>query len=261
MGIKANGVALIQFEEEVLEVLNEKTNPHQKHLKLKEYMTSPQWSQVRLELAVPIILWVVVIGPFNTAVSKPISYGQIKLAFSTALESVNRMIAAENAFTEGLSMALDKYPIVEDGALQDHTKQALDRIAEERWCVAPIGMKRQISATTVKALKECKLKLERDWGIMGALGLDDEYVMEWSQRRIEASFAFLKCCARRFETMRSENVQVLSRARQNHVSSWVAYDLDKISDRSVKKAYYERMEMYEHDITLEDAVESFTDAL
>ena len=45
MGIKANGVALIQFEEEVLEVLNEKTNPHQKHLKLKEYMTSPQWSQ------------------------------------------------------------------------------------------------------------------------------------------------------------------------------------------------------------------------
>ena len=101
-------------------------------------------------------------GPFNTAVSKPISYGQIKLAFNTALESVNQMIAAENAFTEGLSMALDKYPIVEDGALQDHTKQALDRIAEERWCVAPIGMKRQISATTVKALKECKLKLERD---------------------------------------------------------------------------------------------------
>ena len=244
-----------------MEVLNEKTNPHQKHLKLKEYMTAPQWGQVRLELAIPVILWVTVIGPFNTAVSKPISYGQIKLAFNTALEAVNRMISAGNAFTEGLSMALDKYPVVEDGALEDNTKQALDRIADEHWCVAPARMKRQVAVTTVKSLNECKLKLERDWEIMGALDVSDDLVMEWSQRRIEASFAFLKCCARRFETMRSENIQVLARARQNHVSSWIAYDLDKISDRSVKKAYYERMEMYEHDFTLEEAVESFTDAL
>ena len=253
-------MAIIQFEEEVLEVLNEKANPHQKHLKLKAYMTAPQWGRVRLELAVPVILWVTVIGPFNTAVSKPISYGEIKLAFMTALETVNRLMSADNAFTVGLSMALDTYS-VGDGALEDHTKQALDRIANERWCVAPIGVKRQVAATTVKALNECKLKLERDWEIMGTLGLGDNHVMEWSQRRIEASFAFLKCCARRFETMRSENVQVLARARQNHVSSWVAYDLDKMSDRSVKKAYYERMEMYEHDFTLEEAVESFTDAL
>ena len=244
-----------------MEVLNEKANPHQKHLKLREYMTAPQWGLVRLELAIPVILWVALIGPFNTAVSKPISYGEIKLAFNTAFETINRLMSAGNAFAEGLSMALEKYPVAEDGTEPDHTKQALDRIANERWCVASVGMKRQVAATTVKAFHECKLKLERDWEIMGTLGLSDDHVMEWSQRRIEASFAFLKCCARRFETMRAENIQVLARARQNHVSSWVAYDLDKISDRSVKKAYYERMEMYEHDFTLEEAVESFTDAL
>ena len=96
---------------------------------------------------------------------------------------------------------------------------------------------------------------------MSDLGIDDDYVMEWSQRKMESSFAFLKSMDRRFDTMRPENVQVLARARQNHTSSWVAYDLEKITDHSVKKAYYERMEKYEHDFTLADAVESFTDAL
>ena len=258
---KANGVALLQFEEEVIEVLNEKSRPHEKQIKLKAYLASPQWRRVRLELAIPVILWVVMIGPFHTTISKPIPYGQIKQAFLTASEAIERVLSADNAFTEGLKMALDSYASVDGVAIEDHTKHALDRVANEYWCVATARMKREVAATTVNAFKECKLKLERDWDIMKALPLSDEYVMAWSQRSMEASFAFLKCSDKRFDTMRSENVQLLARARQNHTSSWVAYDLDKIADGSVKKAYYERMEMYEHAFTLEDAVESFTDAL
>ena len=101
-------------------------------------------------------------------------------------------------------------------------------------------------------------KLESDWA---NLEVSDDFVMQWSQRRIEASFAFLKCCARRFETMRTENVQMLARARQNHLSSWVNANMDEITDGSAEKAYYERMQKYEHDFTLEQAVESFNDAV
>ena len=258
---KANGVALIQFEEEVLMVLNEKDRPHEKHLKLKEYMALPHWSRIRLELAVPVILWLVMIGPFHTTISKPITYGQIKAAFTTAFEAIEQVLTAENPFSEGLKMAMDTYPPLEDDEMSDHTKQALDRVVDEYWCVAPARMRREVATTAFKAFNQCKLKLKRDWDIMGTLPLSDDHVMEWSQRRIESSFAFLKCSAKRFDTMRVENIQVLARARQNHTSSWVAYDLDKISDRSVKQAYYERMEMYEHDFTLEDAMESFNDAL
>ena len=61
--------------------------------------------------------------------------------------------------------------------------------------------------------------------------------------------------------MRGENVQMLARARQNHTSAWVAWDLELISDASTKEAYYERMEQYEYDFTLNDALESFSDCL
>ena len=239
-------------------VLAAKVNPHPKQTKLQEYMASPTWNKLRLEMSIPVLLWVSIIGPFHTTISARIPYGEIKNAFRTAFRALDEVLSAENAFTRALNMALAKYPAEDE--VQDHTKQALDRLANEYWSVAGARLRRQIHAMTINAFNECKVKLERDWVIMSDLGIADDYVMEWSQRRIESSFAFLKCIAKRFETMRLENVQVLARARQNHTSSWVAYDLDKISDHSVKKAYYERMEKYEHDFTLEDAVESFTDA-
>ena len=256
---KANGVALIQFEEEVKMVLAAKANPHPKQTQLQEYMASPTWNRVRLEMGIPVVLWVSIIGPFHTTISARQPYGEIKNAFRTAFTAIDEVLSADNAFTRALTMALAKYPAEDD--IQDHTKQALDRLANEYWSVAGVRLKRQIQATTVIAFNECKVKLERDWVIMSDLGIDDDYVMEWSQRKMESSFAFLKSMDRRFDTMRPENVQVLARARQNHTSSWVAYDLEKITDHSVKKAYYERMEKYEHDFTLADAVESFTDAL
>ena len=110
-------------------------------------------------------------------------------------------------------------------------------------------------------LARSKKPFESDRNVMGSISVDDDCVMQWSQRRIESTFAFLKCCARRFETMRDENVSMLARARQNHTSTWVAWNLDLISDASTKEAYYERMEKYEHDFTLEQAIESFTDAI
>ena len=149
---------------------------------------------------------------------------------------------------------------LESNQTNEVTKSALDNTAKY-WQNTNSNTKKDIGEIARKSFDEGRAKLESDWVIMGELEVSDDFVMQWSQRRIEASFAFLKCCARRFETMRTENVQMLARARQNHLSSWVNANLDEITDGSAEKAYYERMEKYEHDFTLEQAVESFNDAV
>ena len=236
---KANGENLIHFEEEVVDVLLSKES-------------MGQWAKIRFELSIPVIIWVNVIGPFHSTTSMTTSYGLVKDAFNKAMAAVNSVLNANSPFTVALTMALESDPT------NLVTKRALNVIAT-KWRSAPVGLKEAVNRVIKAAFREAKLKLDSDWSITGSIGVDDDCVMQWSQRRIEASFAFLKCCARRFETMRGENIQMLARARQNHVSTWVAMNLDLISDASTKEAYYERIEKYEYDFTLEEAAESFAD--
>ena len=250
---KANGENLIHFEEEIVDVLVNH-GKHPKHTALLGYMRSNQWPKLRFELCVPVIIWVNVIGPFHSTASMTTSYGAIKDAFHKAMSAVNDVLNSVNAFTVALTMALESNPT------NLVTKAALNVVARQ-WRSAGVVVKKEVANVTRAAFTEAKRKLESDWNVMGSISVDDDCVMQWSQRRIESTFAFLKCCARRFETMRDENVSMLARARQNHTSTWVAWNLDLISDASTKEAYYERMEKYEHDFTLEQAIESFTDAI
>ena len=217
-------------------------------------MRSSQWAKIRFELSIPVIIWVTVIGPFHTTTSMTTSYGDVKAAFHKAFEAINQVLEADNPFTVALTMALNADPsnLV--------TKNALNVVARY-WQSARVGVKKEIVGTTRDAYNELKKKLESDWDVMDDIGVSDDCVMQWTQRRIESGFAYLKCCGRRFDTMRGENVQMLARARQNHTSAWVAWDLELISDASTKEAYYERMEQYEYDFTLNDALESFSDCL
>ena len=249
---KANGEVLIHFEEEIRMVL-ESNQKHPKQRELVEYMASPEWSKIRFELGIPVLIWVILIDDFHHIVSQSTTYGSIKEAFEKAFSVLSKVLKAKNPFTVALTMALNTNPS------NEVTKAALDTIAQY-WDKAPASTKKVIGEIARKSFGEGQTKLESDWAIMGSIEVSDDFLMQWSQRRIEASFAFLKCCRRRFETMRTENVELLARARQNHLSAWVNFNLDEITDGSVKKAYYEQMEKYEHDFTLEDAVESFNDA-
>ena len=250
---KSNGEVLIHFEDEIREVLAMNAK-HHKHHQLLEYMASPQWSKIRFELAIPVLIWVTLINDFHHTISQSTTYGQIKAAFQTAFDIVTEVLAAKNPFTVALTKALESNPT------NEVTKSALDNTAKY-WQKTNSNTKKEIGDIARKSFDEGRAKLESDWIIMGELEVSDDFVMQWSQRRIEASFAYLKCCARRFETMRTENIQMLARARQNHLSSWVNANLDEITDGSAEKAYYERMEKYEHDFTLEQAVESFNGAV
>ena len=59
----------------------------------------------------------------------------------------------------------------------------------------------------------------------------------------ESTFAYLKAIGHKFKTMRHENVAVLARAGQNHLSDWLkANNYASVTAGSVKKVYYELME-------------------
>ena len=60
--------------------------------------------------------------------------------------------------------------------------------------------------------------------------------------------------------MRIENVQMISRSRQNHSSFWLANNMDSVPLGSAKKAYYESIERFENEFTLEQAEELFSEA-
>ena len=61
-------------------------------------------------------------------------------------------------------------------------------------------------------------------------------------------------------TMRIENVQMISRSRQNHSALWLANNMDSAPFGSAKKAYYGQIERFENEFTLEQAEELFAEA-
>ena len=102
-----------------------------------------------------------------------------------AFKAVNQVLEADNPFTVALTMALNSNPS------NMVTKNALNVVARE-WRSARVGVKKGIAGITKDAFTELKKKLASDWAIMGKVGVSDDHVMQWTQRRIESSFAFLK---------------------------------------------------------------------
>ena len=92
---------------------------------------------------------------------------------------------------------------------------------------------------------------------MQHLPLAEDTILCWTNRRIESTFAFLKAVNRRFDTMTSENVQMVSMAMQNHLSAWIMANGEEISSVSAKKAYLDLKERRAAQFTLETAVEEF----
>ena len=74
----------------MLLVLRECDKGNRNHINLIDLLESSQWSRIRLELSIPIIVWVILAGPLHTQISGKLSYGQMKGEFEKALE-----IAAE----------------------------------------------------------------------------------------------------------------------------------------------------------------------
>ena len=74
---------------------------------------------------------------------------------------------------------------------------------------------------------------------------------------MESTFAFLKACSRRYSTMTDVNVASISRARQNHLSTWLRFNKDAFEGGSVKQAYIAQIQRNEDAFTLEEAEQCF----
>ena len=92
---------------------------------------------------------------------------------------------------------------------------------------------------------------------MQHLPLAEDTILCWTNRRIESTFAFLKAVNRRFDTMTSENVQMISMAMQNHLSAWIVANADAISSVGAYTAYRQLKEKRAAQFTLESAMADF----
>ena len=247
---KANAERLLHYEDEIEMVMSEVEKPHPKHMQFMDYMKSADWNRIKLEFGIPLMVWLLVAGPFHTIASKVIPYGQIKDAFQQAKQVIEEVIAGDS-----FSNALRLVNLVQYG--NEVTDGALEALAED-WMEADPNIKVSVNVTCKAAFIACLKKWERDWAVMGSLPIEDDKVLVWENRRIESTFAYLKSVYRRFSTMTIDNIQMVARSRQCHTSAWLAHHLDEIDDGSVKEAYLRQTERYQNAFTIEEAIENFT---
>ena len=99
-----------------------------------------------------------------------------------------------------------------------------------------------------------------DWTAMKDLPIPDSKLVEWTNRKVESAFAYLKSCDKKFSTMLSANVQMTALSKMNHISSWLQSNRHRVSSASAKADYYELRRKREAQFTLETAVEEFLSA-
>ena len=181
----ANGRALLKYEEEVLKVLNA-NNCNQNHAKLIGLMESNEWYQIRMELSVPVIVWVVLAGPFHSKISGELNYGELKAEFTDALAVVKKVLKSRNPFKVAYDIAWEI-----QRAIVGDTKDALERVGEY-WNDLDPNLKVEINRVIKAAFEEGRQKLESDWAVLGDLPIEDNVTLVWNNRRIESTFGFLK---------------------------------------------------------------------
>ena len=187
----ANGRAIIKFEEEVLMVLRECEKGNRNHKNLIDLLESSQWSRIRLELSIPILVWVILAGPMHSKISGTLSYGQMKAEFEKALEIAADVMKARSSFQKALDLAWG-IELQTEGI----TRDALVRV-RHYWSALDSNIKLEINRVTNSAFEQATQKLKSDWEVVKDLPIKDEVEMVWNNRRVESSFGFLKSVDRK----------------------------------------------------------------
>ena len=247
-----NGKALMLREGHVREVLSLEKATRPVHAKLRGYMDKPAvWRKVKLELQIPVLVWAAVIGPFHTVISGEATFKQMRTAFDDALGKVGLILTSKSPFAKALELAME---CPHDPA--STTPAALEAI-DKVWKATAKTLVATINKVTSEAFKEVKAKFGKDDDSMYNLPLDDDEVLSWTNRRVESTFAFLKAVDRRYSTMTTENIQMVSMAIQNHLSAWIISNGESISSVGAHRAYLELREKRAQQFTLQWALDNF----
>ena len=100
-----------------------------------------------------VIVWVAVIGPFHTIVSKNVTYGEVKRCFTVSYAKMNAIKYADCSFTRAMSTA-ESMP---------HNNDFINK-------------------TLVEAVDKCYKKLETDWEVMSNLPIPLNTRLPWDNR-------------------------------------------------------------------------------
>ena len=172
-------------------VLQEHGRDNPNHIGLLNLMESSEWCQIRLELAVPVLIWTTVAGPLHTQISRNLSYGEVKAEFLKAMSTVGSVLQSRSSFKNALDLAWEKELNVEG-----HTRDALKRV-RRYWSVLDGNLKLEVSRVTKAAFDQARQKLESDWRVIEDLPIGDDIKMVWNNRRIESTFGYLKSIDRK----------------------------------------------------------------
>ena len=99
----ANSEQLLHYEGEIELVMSRLEKPHAKHTRLINYMKSHDWHRIKLEFGIPLMVWLLVAGPFQTVASKVIPYGEMKEAFARAYATINEVLT-NDSFSQALRL-------------------------------------------------------------------------------------------------------------------------------------------------------------
>ena len=251
--LMANGSALWRHEDEVHQALLESTKS--RHVDMVGVMDGPEWPRIRLELAIPVLVWGGIIGPFHSTVSGRASYSQIKAEFEIAFRKLAKIRQSKNPFGEALIVAKDQ---AHD---QSSTTPEALRLIEGSWTRGTNkDLRQKVNSVTLGAFNEVFQKMTSDWTAIRDLPISDSKFVEWTNRKVESAFAYLKSCDRKFSTMLTANVQMTALSKMNHISSWLQSNRHRVSSASAKADYYELRRKREVQFTLETAIEEFLSA-
>ena len=172
-----NGLCLLRHEAAIKIVLAEETSTHPKHVELLALMNDTRsWNQIRLEIGCLVLVWSCLIGPFHTSVSKDIPYGEIKLAYETAFNTMMRITNTDCSFSAALELAKTL-----PHSSNSSTPEALDEL-EQHWSRAGPRNRASTNSVLSTALENCKWKLTKDWDIMRDLPVDLDCILPWTNR-------------------------------------------------------------------------------
>ena len=144
------------------------------------------------------------------------SYSQIKAEFEIAFRKLAKIRQSKNPFGEALIVAKDQ---AHD---QSSTTPEALRLIEGSWTRGTNkDLRQKVNSVTLGAFNEVFQKMTSDWTAIRDLPISDSKFVEWTNRKVESAFAYLKSCDRKFSTMLTANVQMTALSKMNHISSWL----------------------------------------
>ena len=253
-----NGQNIIDFEEIVRELLDNKKSLTTEQISLKKLMKNTKdWKRIRLECGALFVLYEHLLLPLDIAVSpSKTTVKQLKKAMKDLLTRLNvaETIGLENLISivqdllskDGERMEDDDNEDEANNKLSDK-QEALKKLEQHLKAEKSTALKNNIDAYITRAVTRLRVKIEKDFKMIEealATGLEDDLIVPFHNRASERSFAVMKAIQKKIPTMDDNNRYMVSIARQNHLSVFMS----TLSDTSslITEARSKRKELLEN---------------